>query len=78
MKRHIIIMVAILLLGIGLPVAIKSVRESHYPIPIKPSDTWEPFIQNLDAAHVSITGSKCSARFHPKCNSHLRPKCNTG
>lgn len=32
----------------------KYVRDEHHPIPIQPSETWEPFVNSLDAQHETI------------------------
>jgi len=42
-----------LLVVVGLFFSAKSVREEHYPLPVKPSTTWEPFISSLDAEQKS-------------------------
>jgi pimeloyl-ACP methyl ester carboxylesterase len=44
--RAIIIALAVLA---GIYFAWKYVRDEHYPIPIQPSESWEPFVNSLDA-----------------------------
>ena len=47
MKRIIIITVSLIAL-VGLFFAGKAIREEHYPINVKPSPEWEPYINSLD------------------------------
>ena len=47
-KWRILALVVGLVLIVGLFFAWKSVREAHFPLPIKPSAEWEPYISSLD------------------------------
>lgn len=49
MKKKIIIGLLSLFVVIGLFFAVRYFRDEHYPIPIKPSENWEPFVSSLDA-----------------------------
>ena len=49
MRKRIIYFVFGLVMVIGVPYAIKSIRDSHYPIRVKPSAEWEPYVSTLDA-----------------------------
>ena len=78
MKKKNILIVASLLIIIGLPFAIKSVREAHYPIDIKPSPGWEPYISSLDvqkeAFFVDSNGTKLEAElFIPNGGRERKP-----
>lgn len=48
MKKRVIYIIVGLALIIGIPVTVKSIREAHYPLPIQPSEDWEPYISSLD------------------------------
>jgi len=65
MKKRIAFTVIGLLLVIGLYYGVKTIREEHYPLPIEPSETWEPFISSLDvqrkAFFVESEGIKLEA-----------------
>lgn len=54
MKKRVITIVLGLVLVIGISFAGKAIRDAHYPIPIKPSESWEPFVSSLDAQHESF------------------------
>ena len=54
MKKRVITIVLGLVLVIGVPFAVKSIRDAHYPIPIKPSAEWEPYVNTLDAERESF------------------------
>ena len=54
MKKPIHTLAITLIVIVGLYPAWKYVRDEHYPIPIPPSESWEPYINALDAQRESI------------------------
>lgn len=54
MKKQVIYIILGLALVIGIPFAGISIRDAHYPIPIKPSAEWEPYVNQLDAQRESF------------------------
>jgi len=77
-KRRIILSILGLALVIGIPFAARSIRDAHYPIPIKPSESWEPFVSSLNAQHESFfvesNGLKLEADlFIPNSGADQKP-----
>lgn len=54
MKKKVIFTIVGILLIVGILFAARSIRDSHYPIPIKPSAEWEPYVSALDAQRESF------------------------
>lgn len=54
MNRRIIKIAVALLVLVGLIFAGRQIRIDHYPLPVEPSTTWEPFINSLDAEQKSF------------------------
>jgi pimeloyl-ACP methyl ester carboxylesterase len=54
MDKRVIFSIVGLLLVVGLVFLAKTIRDEHYPIPIKPSESWEPFVNSLDAQRESF------------------------
>jgi len=78
MKKRIAYGVISLLLAVGLYFGVKTIREDHYPLPIKPSETWEPFVSSLDVQHeaffVESDGLKLEADlFIPNGGQEQKP-----
>jgi len=78
MRKRVVYFILGLILVIAVPLAIKSIRDSHYPIPIKPSADWEPYVSALDAERefffVESDGLKLEAElFIPNGGSEKKP-----
>jgi len=78
MKKRIIYILISLLLVVGLYSGTKAIREAHYPLPIKPSESWEPFVNSLDvqreAYFVESDGLKLEAElFIPNSGQEQKP-----
>jgi uncharacterized protein len=54
MKKQIRTLIIALLVIVGAFFIWKYIRDEHYPIPIPPSETWEPYLNSLDAQRESI------------------------
>jgi len=53
MNKRMIQMVVGMLALVGLFFAGRQIRIDHYPLPVEPSSTWEPYINSLDAEQKS-------------------------
>lgn len=76
-KRMIKVVVGLLAL-VGLFFAGRQIRIDHYPLPVEPSSTWEPFIKSLDAEReaffVDSSGTMLEADlFVPNGGSEKKP-----
>jgi pimeloyl-ACP methyl ester carboxylesterase len=54
MKKLTRTLVIALVVIVGFYFAWKYVRDEHYPIPIQPSESWEPYLSSLDAQRESV------------------------
>jgi pimeloyl-ACP methyl ester carboxylesterase len=54
MKKRITFGIIGLLLIVGLYFGVKTIRQDHYPLPIKPSETWEPFVNSLEVGREAF------------------------
>ncbi len=54
MKKKITQSIISLLLIVGLYFGVKKIREDHYPLPIKPSENWAPYVSSLDAQREAL------------------------
>ncbi len=74
--RTLIIMLAV---TAGIYFAWKYVRDEHYPIPIQPSESWEPYVNSLDAQRETLfveasDGTKLEADlFIPNGGQEMKP-----
>lgn len=78
MKKRIILIVAGLLLVVGGYFAYNYFRINHYPLPVPPSESWEPFVNSLDAERetffVDREGIKLEAEiFIPAGGQERKP-----
>ena len=67
MVKKIGIIIVGLLVLVGLFYGGWQIRREHYPLPVEPSSTWEPFINALDAEQeaffVDSDGTKLEAEL---------------
>jgi pimeloyl-ACP methyl ester carboxylesterase len=54
MKKRVYLVILGGLLVVGAYFAGRAIRDAHYPIPIKPSESWEPFVNSLDAERETV------------------------
>ena len=54
MKKRIILIVAVLIVAVGGYFAYEYFRINHYPLPVPPSESWEPFVNSLDAERETV------------------------
>ena len=78
MKKKIILGLVSLLAVVGIFFAVKTIRDAHFPIPIEPSENWEPFVSSLDvqreAFFVDSDGTKLEADlFIPNGGREKKP-----
>lgn len=78
MKKRITYGVISLVLVVGLFFGVKAIRKAYYSLPIKPSETWEPFVNSLDAQRkaffVESEGLKLEAElFIPNGGQEQKP-----
>jgi pimeloyl-ACP methyl ester carboxylesterase len=78
MKKRGFFSIVGLILVVGLVFIAKSIREEHYPLPIAPSDQWEPYVNALDARReaffVDSDGTKLEAElFIPNGGNDKKP-----
>jgi len=76
-KRIFVIVTAIALIAVST-FAAKYIREQHYPLPVPPSENWEPFIRALDvqreAFFVNSAGTNLEADlFIPNGGNAKKP-----
>jgi pimeloyl-ACP methyl ester carboxylesterase len=63
----------------GIFFAARYVRDEHYPIPIQPSESWEPYVNSLDAQRETLfveasDGTKLEADlFIPNGGQEMKP-----
>jgi len=78
MKKRTIYIIVSLFLLVGIFFAVKTIRYEHYPVSVEPSETWEPYVNSLDAQREAFffesDGIKLEAElFIPNGGSEKKP-----